>query len=47
MIQDKQLHAPEVIPHVQTVVSRDVCENDNIHPATKHLLAARIAALLA
>ena len=47
MIQDKQLHAPEVIPYVQTVVSRDVCENDNIHPATKHLLAARIAALLA
>ncbi len=46
MIQREQLRAAKVIPNVKTVISRDVCENDNIHPATKHLLAARIAELL-
>lgn len=42
MIQSEQLRAAEVIPHVKSVISRDVCENDDIHPVTKHLLAARI-----
>jgi len=46
MIQREQLRAAEVIPYVQSVVCRDVCENDNIHPPTKHILAARIAELL-
>ena len=45
-IQSEQLRAAEVIPYVTTVISRDVCENDSIHPLTKHLLAARIAACL-
>ena len=46
MIQREQLRAVEVIPYVRAVICRDVCENDTIHPPTKHLLAARIAALL-
>lgn len=46
MIQDAQLEAQDVIPNVRTVICRDVCEDDNIHPATKHLLAARITELL-
>lgn len=46
MIQSEQLRAAEVIPYVRTVICRDVCENDTIHPPTKHLLAARIASLL-
>ena len=45
-IQNAQMQAQDVIPHVRTVVCRDVCERDDIHPATKHILAARIAALL-
>ena len=46
MIQEAQFEAQDVIPNVRTVICRDVCEDDNIHPATKHLLAARIAELL-
>ncbi len=46
LIQEAQWKAQDVIPHVKTVVSRDVCETDDIHPKTKSLLAKRIAALL-
>ncbi len=46
MIQSEQLRAAEVIPYVKSVVCRDICEDDCIHPPTKHLLTARIAALL-
>ncbi len=45
-IQDAQLKAQEVIPNVRTVVCRDVCETDDIHPQSKDILAKRIAALL-
>ena len=45
-IQEVQLEAQKVVPFVNTVVSRDVCETDNIHPKTKKKLAQRIAALL-
>lgn len=46
MIQREQLRAAEAIPYVKSVVCRDICEDDCIHPPTKHLLAARIVALL-
>jgi sialate O-acetylesterase len=45
-IQDAQLKAQTVIPYVKTVISRDVCETDDIHPPTKHILAKRIVNLL-
>ena len=45
-IQDAQLKAQAVIPYVKTVISRDVCETDDIHPPTKHILAKRIVNLL-
>lgn len=45
-VQEAQLQAQSVIPFVKTVISRDVCETDNIHPKTKKRLAQRIAALL-
>ena len=45
-IQNAQLKAAEVIPFVKTVISRDVCESDDIHPPTKHILAERIARAL-
>ena len=41
-VQTAQVRAAEAIPHTALVVSRDVCEADDIHPPTKHLLAARI-----
>lgn len=31
---------------VKTVISADVCETDDIHPPTKHLLADRIVSAL-
>lgn len=45
-IQNAQLKAPEVIPYIKTVISRDVCETDDIHPPTKHILAERIVRAL-
>lgn len=42
-IQTAQIRAGETIPNVKTVLSADLCETDNIHPPTKHLLASRLA----
>lgn len=41
-VQEAQLRAGELYK-VKTVICSDICENDNIHPATKWKLAARIA----
>lgn len=42
-VQEAQLRAAAEIPGTAAVISRDVCENDMIHPVTKWKLAARIA----
>ena len=36
----------DVIPNVKSVISRDICESDDIHPRTKDLLSKRISDLL-
>ena len=41
-IQEAQLQAQTAIPYVKSVISRDVCETNDIHPPTKHILAERI-----
>ncbi|MBO5200302.1 MAG: hypothetical protein J6B93_03380 [Clostridia bacterium] len=41
-IQQAQLKITEVRGNVKTVISADLCEVDDIHPPTKHLLARRI-----
>lgn len=46
MIQDAQMAAQDKIPFVKTVVSRDVCETNDIHPPTKIHLSRRIARVL-
>ena len=43
LIQDAQLKIQDIVDSVYTVVSSDVCENDNIHPKTKNKLSFRIA----
>ena len=43
MIQDAQLKIQDDVDNVYTVVSSDVCENDNVHPKTKNKLSFRIA----
>ena len=43
MIQEAQWDVQFMLPKVKTVISKDVCETDNIHPPTKHKLAERIA----
>ncbi len=45
-IQEKQQQVCDSIPYCKLAVSRDVCETDNIHPPTKHILALRIAGML-
>ncbi len=45
-IQAAQMQAQDVIPYVRTVVSRDVCQKDNIHPVNKRDLSARIVNVL-
>ena len=42
-VQSAQDEAQRILPHTKTVISADVCENDDIHPKTKHHLAKRIA----
>lgn len=42
-MQAAQLKIPAVCPDTVVVASADVCEDDNIHPKTKRLLAQRIA----
>lgn len=46
MIQEEQKKAVETIKIACLVESRDICENDNIHPKTKTKLAERIFANL-
>lgn len=42
-IQAAQLKAQDTISNVRTVICRDVCQSDNIHPKDKKLLSLRIA----
>lgn len=42
-VQEAQLRVGETVPGVRTVISRDVCESDGIHPPTKILLSERIS----
>lgn len=44
--QEAQLTIPQLTPRVTVVRSNDVCESNNIHPATKSRLAARIVDVL-
>lgn len=46
LVQEAQMAVPAMLPGVQTVISRDVCETYDIHPPTKKLLGERIAAAL-
>lgn len=43
LVQKAQFDIQYSVKNVKTVVSADVCENDDIHPKTKDKLAARIA----
>jgi sialate O-acetylesterase len=45
-IQEAQLAVSRDAEKVFTVISADVCENDCIHPPTKHVLAERVADVL-
>ncbi len=42
-LQQMQWDIQDMRPFVKTVVSRDVCESNMIHPITKHLLTHRVA----
>lgn len=42
-LQQAQWNIQEKIPYVKTVISKDVCETEFIHPPTKHILASRVA----
>ena len=46
MIQQAQLEIQSRRDNVVTVISKDVCESDEIHPRTKSRLAERVAAAL-
>lgn len=46
MIQTAQLAIEKKLPNVRTVISRDICETNDIHPPTKLPLARRIATYL-
>ena len=45
-VQKAQEDVQDMLPFVKTVISADVCEDDNIHPKTKHHLANRISQAL-
>ena len=45
-VQKAQAEISSEVAGVQTVVSRDVCESDDIHPPTKRFLAERIANII-
>lgn len=42
-VQDAQLKIQEMTDNVKSVICRDICEKDNIHPPTKDKLSARLA----
>ena len=46
MIQTAQTEITDKVENVYTVISRDICETDAIHPPTKDSLAKRIAAVV-
>ena len=46
VIQKAQDEVQYIMPHVKTVVSKDVCETDDLHPKTKHHLSKRIVQAL-
>ena len=46
LVQEAQMRVSKALFGVKTVVSRDVCERDNIHPPTKDILSRRIAEAL-
>lgn len=46
MIQDAQERISSYLPHTYTVMCKDICETDDIHPKTKDKLALRIAELI-
>ena len=46
LVQEAQMRAQDELKNVKTVVCRDVCENDNIHPRSKKELSLRIAKAL-
>lgn len=45
-VQETQVAITSKVSATVSVVCRDVCESDNIHPKTKHLLADRVAEAL-
>lgn len=45
-LQEKQLEVSKKVPFTQTVVCRDVCETNDIHPPTKNKLCERIVATI-
>ena len=45
-VQDAQYEIQSVLPNVKTVISADVCEDDDIHPPTKDKLSYRVAEAL-
>lgn len=46
LIQKMQMEIQNEVANVTTVVSKDVCEDDDIHPPTKRYLSKRIAAVI-
>ena len=46
LVQEAQLKAQDELKNVKTVVCRDVCETDDIHPRSKKELSLRIARAL-
>lgn len=42
LVQEAQMKAQDELKNVKTVVCRDVCENDDIHPRSKKELSMRI-----
>ena len=43
LVQEAQLRVEKKLPNVKTVICRDICESDNIHPPTKLELSKRVA----
>lgn len=46
LVQEAQLKAQDELKNVKTVICRDVCENDDIHPRSKKELSLRIVKAL-
>ncbi len=43
LVQKSQMEVQDMVQNVKTIVSTDLCENDNIHPKTKDKLSKRLA----